>query len=63
MTILYLSIFHIVLIKIGWSQVEIWAGLGTTFVAAQQAGLKTQECQRNLTSELQKTLPSTVVYY
>ena len=62
MIILYLSIFHILFIKIfkiiiilgisnvvviktiGGSQVEIWAGLGTTFAAAQQAGLKTQKC-------------------
>ena len=28
----------------------IWAGLGPTFMAAQQDGLKTQECQRSLST-------------
>ena len=28
----------------------IWAGLGQKFMAAQQAGLKTQACQRNLSA-------------
>ena len=36
--------------SIGWSLIEIWAGIGPTFMAAQQAGLKTQEYQRNLSA-------------
>ena len=40
----------IVMCSIGWSHVEIWTGLGPTFMAVQQAGLKTQECQHNLST-------------
>ena len=30
------------------NRVVIWAGIGPTIMAAQQTGLKAQECQRNL---------------
>ena len=33
-----------------WSCHVIWAGLGPTSMAAQKAGLKTQECQCNLSA-------------
>ena len=33
---------------IGWSNVDIWAGLGPKFMAAQYVGLKTQEYQRSM---------------
>ena len=44
----YEGVFLPEFLKRQWSCHVIWTGLGPTFMTAQQACLKTQECQCNL---------------